>query len=270
MHPTITLFGIECPLYSCVFLLGFILAVFFGRSVAEKREIAKEDVLYCSIYAAIGIIVGSKLLYLITRLPHFIASFEVFIKAFNRNSQSALAIAGGYLLGGNVFYGGMIGAIILAIVYCRKYSVDVVAMTELISVFIPFIHSFGRLGCFFAGCCYGVEYYGWGCLQFPYNEFIPELSQVPRFPTQLLEAIVNFIVFLLLLYLYMRITWAKTRILGIYICYYVVFRFIMEFFRGDDIRGKVGFLTTSQLISILLLPIGISIIYRNWLQKTQM
>ena len=110
-----------------------------------------------------------------------------------------------------------------------------------------------------------MEYHGFLSVQFPYNEDVPELSAVPRLPVQLIEAGLNFICFGVLFYILLKHlkqvdnrksdNWKRGRLLGIYLLYYIVARFILEFFRGDAVRGGIGILSTSQIISILLIPV---------------
>ena len=130
-------------------------------------------------------------------------------------------------------------------------------MLDIFAPLIPLIHGFGRVGCFCSGCCYGKEYHGIFSVQFPYNEMIPELSDVPRVPVQLLEAGMNFLVFGILMYIGKKGICKTGQMMGIYLIYYTIARFFLEMLRGDGIRGSIGIFSTSQLISILLLPLGI-------------
>jgi phosphatidylglycerol:prolipoprotein diacylglycerol transferase len=138
-------------------------------------------------------------------------------------------------------------------------------IADLYTPFLPFAHAFGRLGCFCAGCCYGIEYHGPFAVQFPFNEISPELSEVERFPVQLFEAFLNMICFGVLLFIMMKNIKKKPeerklkqgQLMGIYLTYYLIARTFLELLRGDSVRGKIGFLSTSQIISILLIPVAI-------------
>ena len=72
MFPSIHLGFADIPTYSTIFLAGFFIAIVIARKIAGRYRLAKEDVLYGAIYAAIGILIGSKLLYCLTRLPSLI------------------------------------------------------------------------------------------------------------------------------------------------------------------------------------------------------
>ena len=113
----------------------------------------------------------------------------------------------------------------------------------------PLFHTFGRIGCFLGGCCYGIPCdFGFVYTQNP----IAMANGVRRFPVQLLEALFCFFLFLLLFSLFRRGR-CKNRLLALYLGIYSVGRFFLEYLRGDDYRGFLWGLSTSQLISILLL-----------------
>ena len=244
---------IKIPLYGLLFLIGFFVAVFIGRKIAPYFHGTKEDTTYAAAYAAIGILVGAKLVYFFTKLPTIINRFDAFTRLFRESPLRALE----YAFGGFVFYGGLIGAVLAVWIYCRQYKEPFIPLLDIFAPLIPLVHGFGRIGCFCSGCCYGIEYHGFGAVQFPRNEIIPELSQVPRVPVQLIEAGLNFIVFAVLLYIGLKGFCKAGQMMGIYLLYYTIARFFLEMLRGDGVRGKVGFFSTSQMISLLLIPIAV-------------
>ena len=261
MFPYISLGDILfVPLYTPMFLIGLFIAVLIARKLAPSNGVEKADVVYASVYAAIGLLVGAKFLYFITKLPAIIKHFDTFVELVKQSPLDALSFA----FGGLVFYGGLLGGILGVFIYCRLYKVGFVSILNIAAPMIPLMHGFGRIGCFLGGCCYGIEYHGFGSVQFPYNEMVPELSEVPRFPVQLLEASLNFVVFWVLLYFLQHRKMRQGQLMGIYLLYYTVARYLLEFLRGDRIRGSVGIFSTSQLISLLLLPAGILLASGKW------
>ncbi len=266
MFPAIHIGDFQIPLYGITFLAGLALAIWIATMIGHRVSLPKADVLYGSLFAFIGIIVGSKVLYLITTLPGLFKYWEAVCKLYPDVFPRIFFILS-YLLGGYVYYGGLIGAILFLYLYCRLYKVDFIAFIDLFSVFVPFVHGIGRIACFLAGCCYGIEYHGPFAVQFPYHAEIPELSEVTRFPVQLLESGLNFIFFGVMLFLFFRTGIRKGRLLGVYLLYYVIARFFLEMLRGDSLRGSVGFLSTSQIISLILLPIGILLILKGMPEK---
>ena len=120
--------------------------------------------------------------------------------------------------------------------------------TAIVSIVLA--HAFGRIGCLFAGCCYGKITDMWYGIQM-YEHGVLE----KRIPTQLIEAIYLFLLFTLLQYILIKRNNRKTP--AIYMIMYGIFRFFIEFLR-DDNRGSLGssILSPSQLISIVLVVAG--------------
>ncbi len=199
-----------------------------------------------SFFAGLGLFVGAKLLYIITIFPKLIK----FRNHFFDNPALLIPI----LSGGFVFYGGLIGAVLGYYLYCRKYHIVSLKMLDLISPSIPIIHGFGRLGCNFAGCCYGISYNGPFHVIFHHSFSAP--NEVTLFPIQLLESGTNFLAGILLL-IYAKPTRKPGNVLGYYIIYYAVMRFLLEYMRGDVARGLFLGISTSQWISLAFIPIGI-------------
>lgn len=261
MFPYITLFGkISIPLYGSLFTIGFFAALFAARRMASVFGLTKEDVTYGTMYGVIGMLIGSKLLYLCTKVPGLVIKFDSVLESLGKAPWHTIMYVSGYLLGGFVFYGGLIGTVFGVYRYCKRYRVPFVPFLDIYAPLIPFVHGVGRVGCFFAGCCYGREYHGFGSVQFPYNELVPELSAVPRVPVQLIEAVMNFIVCAVLLAVMKKKKVCPGRLMGVYLIYYTVARFFLEILRGDVARGSIGFISTSQLISILILPVAIILV----------
>ena len=258
MLPAIDLGFADIYLYGPIFMLGTVIAVFIIRKLAVPCGVDIHDSLYAVIYGLIGLLIGAKALYFITKLPYSISHFGKYLDYLEADPMAAL----NYAFGGLVFYGGLIGFALGVLRYCRHFKIPLFGIVDLYTPFLPFVHGFGRIGCFMAGCCYGIEYHGVLAVHFPFNEIEPELSAVPRFPVQLLEAALNFTCFAVLMILMRRDMKRKEserrfkqgQLLGIYLTYYLVARFLLELLRGDDTdRGMIGFLSTSQIISLLLI-----------------
>ena len=263
MYPNLDLGFMKIPLYSTLFIVAFVLMIIFARKLGERYNYPKADILYISIYAAIGILVGAKLMYFISKLPTIIPNFSEYIQYFKQNPMGAI----NYSFGGLVFYGGLIGAAVGAFIYCRQYRMPFTPLMDIYAPLIPFVHGVGRVGCFFGGCCYGKEYHGFGSVQFPENEMIPALDDVPRVPVQLIEAGLNFVIAIILYILFRSNKMKRGQLLGIYIIYYTIVRFIMEMLRGDSIRGSIGGISISQIVSIILIPIGIMLVQGRWIER---
>lgn len=261
MLPYIDIFGLQLPMYGLLAIFGFILGVIVAVRMAKRYGIPTMDVLFASFYCAMGLIIGAKLLYFITMLPKFIANFDVFLA----NPFGVIM----YVFGGFVFYGGLIGGALGVLLYCKQFHLSVTPFMNVAAPAIPLMHAFGRLGCLCAGCCYGMEYHGHFAITYPLNSMTQGMAGVPRFPTPLVEVAVNLILFVFL-FIYMRKADRKPgQGLGIYLVVYSIMRFLLEFARADDIRGGFLGLSTSQIISLLLLPFGIWLIVRKINSKSE-
>ena len=113
---------------------------------------------------------------------------------------------------------------------------------------------FGRLGCFLAGCCYGRVTESSFAIVFKDSAYAP--NNVPLLPTQLMSSGLNFLHFFLLIWL-SRKSLHDGQVGAAYLICYSIGRFVMEFFRGDLIRGSVGSLSTSQFISLFMAAAGL-------------
>ena len=246
MIPNIVIFGKEITMYSVTALIGIFLVLFLTYRLARKRGLDEIHMLYMMLFSFAGVLLGGHIFYGFTNaemmayaLTHLneITSFEIFI-------NTCIAI-----FGGSVYYGGLIGAIIACCLYIRHQKLPFKDYADIAAIAIPLFHTFGRLGCFISGCCYGIPWqHG-----FTYHYcMIASANGVPRFPVQLVEAILNLVLFFIMHHL-LKKEKLKGLLLLLYLSVYPVYRFALEFLRGDAYRGFLGPLSTSQFISLLLL-----------------
>jgi phosphatidylglycerol:prolipoprotein diacylglycerol transferase len=143
-----------------------------------------------------------------------------------------------WLGGGFVFYGGLIGGVSWTVFY--KYLMKI--KWSSMNIFIPILalaHGVGRIGCFLAGCCYG----NYCDLPWAIN-----LHGGLRHPVQLYEAFA----LIILSYIFRKRVASCKPVIFEYLLSYSVLRFFLEMLRGDEIRGIVGPISTSQLVSIII------------------
>jgi phosphatidylglycerol:prolipoprotein diacylglycerol transferase len=142
--------------------------------------------------------------------------------------------------GGFVFYGGLIGGLLFALL-ALKFKI---VTKELISRLVPVIalgHGIGRIGCYLVGCCYGIQCVSGFCLH-------------SKIPVQLIEA--GFL-FGFMFFTFSTI-WKKiepVKKITFYLLSYSIFRFNIEFLRGDISRGIYGNFSTSQYVSLIIIMI---------------
>lgn len=259
-YPDFHIFGIEVSAYSLCSVVGMLICVAVFYYMARRRNMLKGDLVYMSLAAIVGMIIGAHILFGITRLGNMIRQLQAL--SSNKTSSSFDTIADIIMenWNGMVFYGGLIGAMVAIIVYTRKTKLPVLEHMDLYVPIFPLFHTFGRIGCFLAGCCYGIE------SDFGYAHTHSNGVVVNRFPVQLLEAGLNFLLFLVIFICFIKGI-RKGRLLQIYLLVYPVIRFCDEFLRGDAIRGKFLIFSTSQWISIILFIITIIWLIRpQWLR----
>ena len=252
MFPTFELFGREFGTYGILVVLGGLACGFVGAWLAKKRfGIDVFDFVLIMLILGGGIFLGAHIVYALTHLDTLIKAFQNIGSLWFEKFWNIIL----YCIGGMVFYGGFIGGLITIPIYCHfNKRINAGNLFDLYAVLVPLFHVFGRIGCFLGGCCYGIESeFGFTAHD---NHFNPGVNDVNRLPVQLIEAGCNLLIFLLILYLFKKRI-MEHRLIFVYMLIYPVVRFILEFFRGDEIRGFVFGLSTSQWISIFLFAAAI-------------
>lgn len=145
---------------------------------------------------------------------------------------------------GIVFYGGMLFYLLAVDLGIRRFVLYKRASSwGLVALIVPLFHGFARIGCYFGRCCYGPVTEGGFCALF-YEH---------RLPVQLFESGVNFLLFMALLWLFCCQKGLRGKLVRIYLWSYAVFRFLIEFWRDDPVRGGFGPLSFSQWVSVCIL-----------------
>ncbi len=244
MNPYFTLFGKQIPYYGVLFmgaiLIGGVVAVLHSL----KRKLKKIDVIYCACFAAVGGIIGAKLLSILTSIEYIIEYKPSFFDVISN---------------GFVFYGGIIGGFIGLAIYCKVFKLPMLDFMDVFAICVPPCHAIGRIGCYISGCCYGIPCDG--VLSVVYNSpvDINTPKGVPLLAIQLIEAICLVVLFVVLEIMFFK-SKKKGLVSSTYLIAYAVIRFVLEFFRGDLARGLIFGISTSQIISILIVLIVVGII----------
>ena len=243
--------------YGILVALGFLAGLWVATRLARQAGLDTEAVFNLGFYSALAAMLGAKIMMILVDLPYY-----------TQNPGEIFSLA--TLQAGGVFYGGLLAALAVAAWYMRKMQLPVLLTADVFAPGIALGHAIGRLGCFAAGCCYGVE------CRLPWAvRFTDPASQVPRgllgvplHPTELYESLAEFLIFGIL---YWRIRQhardgvpeekphAPGSIISLYLMLYSTARFIIEFFRFHE-QGNLwgGPLDTSQWLSILLFLAGAS------------
>jgi phosphatidylglycerol:prolipoprotein diacylglycerol transferase len=249
MHPILFEIG-GFPVYTYGVLLAaaYLLGLQFALVRARKLGLDANRVMDLGIWIIISALVGAKLLLLIV-------DFET----FSRDPRELLTL----LRSGGVFYGGLIAAVVVALWYLRRHRMPVWSVTDAFAPGIALGHVIGRMGCFFAGCCYGRATDVSWAVTFT-NEYAAQNVgtplNVPLHPTQLYEAGAELLILIGLLLFEKRGRHFPGRTFWSYMLVYGITRFIIEFYRGDP-RGMVGDLSTSQFVSALLVPLSLVMLF---------
>jgi phosphatidylglycerol:prolipoprotein diacylglycerol transferase len=252
MHPTFHIFGIiVLPAYFVMILLGLLIGGLVMIYFARRRQINLKDFITLFLFTTVVAFLGGKLYLMVF---YVIKDFSF----FRSNPDQILKLA----KGGGVFYGGLAFGFLFAVWYIRRFKMDLWETLDIAGVGIPIGHAVARIGCFLGGCCYGRE------CELPWAAKFPELPS-PVHPTQLYEAGLNAINFIILLLIYKKRGF-KGQMASLFFINYGIIRFAVEYFRGGPGRGYVFTgptpllsLSIPQLISLFLICGGIALYIRR-------
>jgi phosphatidylglycerol:prolipoprotein diacylglycerol transferase len=233
--------------YGVLTALGFLLAILWPTSLAKKEGISATKMEGLGLLIVLSAGVGSKLLTAWDYPRFYSGDWTHFLSD--------------QILGrGGVFYGGFLLAVACSAVYCRLVNLPGWQVADCVAPGLALAQGLGRVGCFLAGCCWGTP------TQLPFgvifrSELAHTITGVPLevrlHPTQLYEAAVVLLAIPFLMWLRKRRSFSGQVIL-VYVLFYAVARFFLEFLRGDP-RGYHfhHLLSTSQLIGLLIIPVAI-------------
>ena len=239
MYPNLFKIGpLTIHSYGLFLAIAFLLGMQVAVRYAKREQIQTSAVTDLVVYIFLSALLGAKLLLVIVDFDYY--------------SQDWRRLASIYQVGG-VYYGGFILAFLVSLWFIRRRKMNFWQTADVMVMGIAFGQIFGRLGCFFAGCCWGKP-----ALNFPLAVTFtrPEAAEqvgtplnIPLHPSQLYESLPMILVFAVLAFAYNRRKFIGQQ-LCLYLLMYSVLRFTVEFFRGDP-RGTIGVLSTSQVISII-------------------
>lgn len=242
MHPVFIRIGpLTIHTYGVLIAIGFLAGIALAVRQAKKQGVSSEKIIDIGFYVLLSAIVGSRLFFIAINSAYYLKHPLDIFKLWE---------------GGLVFYGGLILAVPVALWYLKKHSLDIWRIADIFAPSLAIGHAIGRLGCFFAGCCYGKAADLPWAVTFRDPECLATTG-IPLHPTQLYESMGELINFLVLIMLRRRQSF-KGQLFWTYIVLYSVLRFAVEFFRGDEARGfVVGGISISQGISIALAVIAV-------------
>jgi len=234
--------------YGVLVALAFLAGLAVTTRLGKAAGLNPDAITNLAVYCALAAIIGAKLMMFLVDIPYYTGHpAEIF-------SLSTLQAGG-------VFYGGLLAALAVAAWYLKKTRLPVLRTADIFAPGIALGHGIGRLGCFSAGCCWGVECRLPWAVTFTNpaaNQLVGVPLHTPLHPTQLYESAAEFVIFALL-YWCVRKPHHSGAVISLYLMLYSTARFVVEFFRFHE-QGNLwgGPLDTSQWLSIALFAAGAS------------
>lgn len=251
MFPILAELGpVTIRMYGLLIAVGMFFGLMYFVRGGRARGLAENLILDMAFWAVLAGFAGARLLYVAFNAAYFAANPVEIFKIWE---------------GGLVFYGGLAAGAAAALVFTARHpEMRLWAIADLFGPALALVHGFGRIGCFFAGCCYGRECSLPWAVTFSNPLSLAPLG-IPRHPAQLYEAAGLFALFLIL-DRHQRSQHPAGTTFGWYLIVYAALRFLVEFIRGDERGAGVAFLSPGQLISVILLAAGMVIL---WMKNRQ-
>lgn len=249
MHPILFEIG-GWPIYSYGLLLAGAYLAGLQLAVVRARRLGMDGtkIMDLGIYLIIAALVGAKLMLVIVDFDYF-----------RQRPAELLSL----VRAGGVFYGGLLGALGVAFFLVRRYQLNLWTTADLMAPGIALGHVIGRMGCLLAGCCYGRPTdVPWGIV-FTNPAAAANVGTplgIALHPTQLYDAGAELLIMIVLLATERRGKPYPGRTFWLYMMLYAISRFVVEIYRGDD-RGMMMGLSTSQVVSIVVLPLSLVMLW---------
>lgn len=227
--------------------LGIISCYLIVYHKTKSIGINKDNLSSLFLWSFAAAFVGGKLLFYLEEPSKYLSNPSLILK----NPGS-----------GFVFYGSMLLVIPTMIIWLKKNKIPVFSFLDGLAWGAPVLHSFGRLGCFMAGCCHGKVCHNFMGVVFSNPLSSADPKNVPLYPTQLFDIAVNLIT-LAVIYFVSKKQKFKGQLFIVYVMCYAAGRIIVENFRGDENRGFIfqNTVSYSQFIAFLLIIISAGVWY---------
>lgn len=234
--------------YGILMALGMGLGVFIACLNAKKRNLKSNDILILACYVLPLALIGARIYYVLFSLHEFSSFWQVF----------------DVRLGGMAIYGGVIGGAIAIGLYCLIHKKNFFAVADVVVPSLVLGQAIGRIGCFFSGCCYGIEVTNPDHMWFPLSTQINGVWHLSTFFYECAWDLLVFAALMLVLYL-ARFIKERGIVMSLYFILYGIGRAWIEALRGDSLM--LGSIKVSQLLSILLIIFGVALISAIYICK---
>jgi len=249
----------DIAFYGVMVAIGAFAAVLTAAFRAKESDENPTHILDLALWVLIAGLVGARVFYLFSDMD------------WTGESKSLLNVTKVFFQfrqGGLVFYGGLLLAIPVGIVFLVRKKLSVWKFADIAAPSVAIGIAFARIGCYLNGCCWGKR-----CsVDFPFHVAFPEGSfaahcygkaNVPLYPTQFISCLNAAILFVFLTIIYRRRRF-DGQVFWLFIAMYSLTRFAIEFLRGDNQPVFRGVFTVSQAISLLLLPTSLVMLFVLW------
>jgi phosphatidylglycerol:prolipoprotein diacylglycerol transferase len=235
----------EIRWYSLAYILGIVIGWILCKKIFIKdTDISKKFDDYIT-YLIIGIILGGRIGYILFyNFSYYLDNIFDIFKIWQ---------------GGMSFHGGLLGVIVSSFIFAKKNKQNPFIYLDQVSLVAPIGIFFGRLANFINSELYGTV------SSAPWSVTFIKIDNLSRHPSQLYEAILEGVILFLILIYFVNKDYLKKPglISGLFLIFYSLFRFFVEFFRVPD--DQIGYLflnlTMGQIISLVFVSIGISLFY---------
>jgi len=237
MHPVLIKIGsLTIYTYGSFVALGFFTAIIVSRILAKKNNIDTQLITDMIFTILVSALIGSRLLYVIINFSYYKNNLISVFKIWD---------------GGLVFYGGFLASVLGSYIFIKVKKLNIWKTADVVTPGIALGHAIGRIGCLFAGCCYGKECHKPWAITFSNPDSLAPL-EISLHPTQIYSSLSNLFIFLILLFLF-RIKKFHGQIFFSYLLIYSILRSYIETFRGDFRGDFFGFpVSVSQGISLII------------------
>lgn len=245
MHPVLLELG-NFKIYSWGLMLAVaVIIAIIGISRSFDREGYNRDmVLDMVIIMVVFGILGGRIAYIL------FYEWTAFL------SNPGLFFSPGF--SGLIWYGAFVGGFIPFLIYIRKKNLDFWVIADMFVPYLALSYALVRIGCFLNGCCYGMP------TGTEYGVLFPGVDNLLRHPTQLYSSLLNFILFIYLLWLFPRRKFPGQVFLA-YLMGYSVYRFIVEFFRFSLIN--YGPFTMGQIYTMIMFAAALGLYF--WIRSKE-
>ncbi len=245
-------FGTFIAMYDLLLVIGVLVLFIYVIHRFEKNDgLTKKQTNLLLVFISISLLVALGASFIVDALFHTIQEGEL-------------------TYGSVTFLGGLIGGVVtFFLLYRYLYHYDNKDFRKVMNTIIPGVviaHAFGRIGCFFAGCCFGIPTDSVLGVVFPHGH-AHDIYESAVLPTQLFESAFLFGFFIVL----DNVDKLKQYKIETYVIVYGLWRIIIEFFRGDDRGSLIAIVTTtyntyptpSQLLSFCMILFGVYLLYKK-------